>query len=367
MLKSAPPTLLITSFHPGGIGRIGAGEALTNELVQGLLHANTALVIYCVAPNSQRRNPEVAQQCLAYIERPHNLWGALAGIAQAAWEGGLLSPWFFSRVSKQHVSEVQEIVDQYKVSRIWLNFPSALGFASHLSGYSLSYMVHDVVSQRIERRFLLRLSLPMVKKMEFKLLSKVSHCRVLSVKDSDLLREGGYQAEIEVAPPSQISAGEVFGARPIEDVIDGFQGHRNIVFFGNMGRIENHLSMLYFLVFSYRRLRSRHKNLQLWILGLSPRLTLRLLGGLLPGVRVTGAVDDPTAAFRAADLCIAPVRYGAGVKIKVLQMLQSGATVYASHIAAEGIAAHPKLHAFDDDDLPKAIGLFLAAREAESA
>ncbi len=48
--------------------------------------------------------------------------------------------------------------------------------------------------------------------------------------------------------------------------------------------------------------------------------------------------------FQKADLSVAPLLYGAGVKIKVLQMLEAGATVVATEVGAEGIESHKKLH-----------------------
>ncbi|WP_213731113.1 glycosyltransferase family 4 protein, partial [Citrobacter freundii] len=91
-------------------------------------------------------------------------------------------------------------------------------------------------------------------------------------------------------------------------------------------------------------IRKQNPHIHLWILGLAPRNLLKLIGMCVSNVHVVGAVSDPTLAFQKADLSVAPLLYGAGVKIKVLQMLEAGATVVATEVGAEGIESHKNLH-----------------------
>jgi glycosyltransferase involved in cell wall biosynthesis len=365
-MRMGKPTLLITSFHPSGSGNIGAGEAISKDLVEDLLGTGGELVVLCFAPPNQSADPTLVSRCLAYHQHPHGIFNALSGIATAPWPRGLFSPWFFTRVSRRNVSEVKRVKDRYDIGDIWLNFPSSLGFSSHLQGESLSYLLHDVVGQRIGRRFFLRLLLPMVRRTEAELLLNISSCRVLSDKDSRLLAELGYAGTTAVQPPRNIAAGQVAGGVSVTEVLKDFHGHKNLVFFGNMGRSENHTSIMHFLLFAFPRIYKQHKDVQLWILGLSPHWTLRLAARLCGGVRVVGAVDDPAPAFRAADICIAPIRQGAGVKIKVLQMLEAGAKVIASAVAAEGIPSHENLQVLAYEDIPNAVNSFLDRIEARS-
>lgn len=366
IVRMGKPTLLITSFHPSGSGTIGAGEAISKDLVDDLLDSGNALVVLCFAPPNQSADPTLVSRCLAYHQYPHSILNALSGIATAPWQKGLFSPWFFTRVSRRNVSEVRRVKDQYDIGEIWLNFPSSLGFSDHLQGESLNYLLHDVVCQRIGRRFFLRLLLPMVRRTEAELLLNISSCRVLSAKDSRLLSEIGYAGTTAVHPPRNIAAGQVSGGVSVTEILKGFHGHKNLVFFGNMGRSENHTSIMHFLFFAFPKIYRQHRDAQLWILGLSPHWTLRLVARLFGGVRVVGPVDDPAPAFRAADICIAPLRQGAGVKIKVLQMLEAGAKVIASVVAAEGIPSHKNLHVLAYEDIPNAVNSFLARIEARS-
>jgi GT2 family glycosyltransferase/glycosyltransferase involved in cell wall biosynthesis len=55
------------------------------------------------------------------------------------------------------------------------------------------------------------------------------------------------------------------------------------------------------------------------------------------GVRVVGYVDDLAATYASARVAIAPIRFGAGVKIKTIEALQHGVPVVATTTGAEGI------------------------------
>ena len=76
-----------------------------------------------------------------------------------------------------------------------------------------------------------------------------------------------------------------------------------------------------------------------------PGIRCQLVGADLPanwragqgGVDAVGAVADLSAVFRAVRLTIAPLRYGAGLKAKVMESLAAGVPCVCSPIAAEGL------------------------------
>lgn len=347
--------LFITAFHPGGRGVIGAGEALSEDSLRALRSSGKTVHVLSLAPASQTANPEVVSLCQSYttLEQTalRNAWGVLWG----AGRGALFAPWLFARVTPRNIRTAREIIARFGIGEIRLDFPSTLAFAAHLRPLPIDYFVHDVVAQNIGRRRLLGMLSPLVGRIEGKLLSFVRRCLVLSQKDQDLLRGMAFTGEVILQPPVGIRVGEVFDARPVEELVKAFPGKKNLVFFGNMQRPENHWSILHFLLFAYPKIRRRHKDVRFWVVGLMPRLSLRLLGKVVPGVRVVGAVDDPYPAFKAAAVCVVPLRLGAGVKIKVLQMLDAGAKVVASTVGGEGIPASPNLTVVPYDEIPEAV------------
>lgn len=80
------------------------------------------------------------------------------------------------------------------------------------------------------------------------------------------------------------------------------------------------------------------------------------------GARVIGlgTVEDVDAVIAAADLCVAPLAAGAGVKTKVLHYVAQGRDVAGTPLAFEGIPALCALHEADLGRLPSLIAELLA-------
>ena len=357
-------TLFITAFHPGGIGFIGAGEAISEQHLKTLLGHGAEVHVICLAPAYQVANPAIVELCETYTSLVHTRWKALRALIYNRNQGSFIAPWFFTRVCRQNLEYIVAAIQQHDISHVHLDFPSCLGFSRMVGGLPIQYTMHDVVTQKIERKPLLKYVSKPVASIEYSLLSRVSKCYALSEKDASRCRTLGYEGEMEILAPSNNRVGIVTNGRPIQEVISQFKGKSNLVFFGNMRRQENHNSILKFLVTAYPGIWLKNRDVRLWILGLAPRWPLRLLGYLIPGIEVVGAVDDPTLAFQKATVCIAPVYYGAGVKIKVLQMLDAGASVIATAIGAEGIPDSDRLKVVENDQFTVEVNRFLSRHES---
>lgn len=360
-VKSPAKVLFLTSAHPGGQGVIGAGEGICEASLRALVDSGHEVHVMCFAAHNQTCNPEVVALCASYATWLHSpVQSVLAMVRGLRW-GSLFAPWFFTRVSPRNVRVVSLALVQHDIHKVWIDFPSSLGFAPLLSECQTDYFVHDVVSQKVGRKWPQAMLKPLVELVERRLMSFVLRCLVLSEKDAGLLRELGFGGEIVISPPKNLKVGSVPNAVPVSTVLAGFAGGMNLVFFGNMGRSENHWSMVHFLLFTYPAILRVHPQTRLWILGLGPRPLLKLVARWIGGTRVVGAVDDPTQAFVEATLCIAPVRYGAGVKIKVLQMLEAGARVVATPIGAEGVAANANLIVAEERSFADVVNTSLGA------
>lgn len=354
-IETAGTVLFITSAHPGGGGVIGAGEGISESSVRTLVALGHTVHVLCFAAPNQNSNPAVVRLCASYTTWNHSPAQTVLAMLYGWRRGSVAAPWLFTRVSPRNVSAVKAALARHGIDRVWLDFPSSLGFAPWLGGEAATYFVHDVVSQKVGRKVLLALLEPVVKAIECRLVARVQRCVVLSDKDEGLLRTLGFSGEIALAPPQHLKVGVVEDAMPITQVLAGFSGNANLVFFGNMRRAENHWSLVHFVLWVYPTIRRARPDARLWILGLGPRRLLKWAARWAGGVNVVGAVDDPTQAFVQASLCIAPLRLGAGVKIKVLQMLEAGASVVATSVGAEGIPAQPRLRVVAERDFAEAV------------
>lgn len=90
-------------------------------------------------------------------------------------------------------------------------------------------------------------------------------------------------------------------------------------------------------------IRAAHPETSFAIVGRNPTEAVSNLSAL-PGVQVTGAVDDVRTWLAGADVVVAPLRIARGIQNKVLEAMAMAKPVVASAAAAEGIDAEHGKH-----------------------
>lgn len=126
----------------------------------------------------------------------------------------------------------------------------------------------------------------------------------------------------------------------IQDVqanIPPFSDRTGIVFIGAFPFHPNPDAMEYYYSDIRPLLSSKLPGVCTTVIGSSPPDWLLELDA--PDFKVTGYVPDVSPFFERSRLSIAPLRFGAGVKGKVILSMSFGVPVVASSIAAEGIPA----------------------------
>jgi sugar transferase (PEP-CTERM/EpsH1 system associated) len=111
-----------------------------------------------------------------------------------------------------------------------------------------------------------------------------------------------------------------------------------LVFTGNMDYWPNADAAIWFARDIMPRLRPSRPGLRFWIVGANPTADVVALAAL-PGIHVTGRVEDvrPYVAHAAAIVC--PLRIARGIQNKVLEGMAMGKPVIASPGAYEGVRA----------------------------
>jgi sugar transferase (PEP-CTERM/EpsH1 system associated) len=113
-----------------------------------------------------------------------------------------------------------------------------------------------------------------------------------------------------------------------------------IVFCGVMDYFPNVDAVCWFAREVLPLVRERVGEVQFDIVGGKPSEEVQSLAKL-PGVRVTGRVEDVRPYVRAADLSVAPIRIARGLQNKVLEAMAMGKAVLSTPEAFEGIEASP--------------------------
>jgi sugar transferase (PEP-CTERM/EpsH1 system associated) len=128
---------------------------------------------------------------------------------------------------------------------------------------------------------------------------------------------------------------------PAHDFANPFEtGTRALVFTGAMDYWPNVDAVTWFAREVFPELRRAHPEARFVIVGSRPAPQVRALASL-PGIVVTGFVEDVRPYLAHAALAVAPLRIARGIQNKVLEAMAMACTVVASPAAFTGIEAEP--------------------------
>lgn len=123
--------------------------------------------------------------------------------------------------------------------------------------------------------------------------------------------------------------------REIPGRTKGFEGRKNILFIGGYVHKPNVDAVLYFVREIWPIVAESLRDCEFWIAGSNVPAELEELAGAR--IKVIGYVADLTQIFSECKISVAPLRYGAGVKGKVITSLSYGVPCVATSIASEGM------------------------------
>jgi sugar transferase (PEP-CTERM/EpsH1 system associated) len=110
-----------------------------------------------------------------------------------------------------------------------------------------------------------------------------------------------------------------------------------VAFTGAMDYFPNADGALYFARDIFPRIRSIYPEARFYIVGSNPSTKVRKLADL-PGVIVTGSVEDVRPFLAQCQVAVVPLRIAQGIQNKILEALAMGIPVVATPRAAEGLA-----------------------------
>ncbi len=129
-----------------------------------------------------------------------------------------------------------------------------------------------------------------------------------------------------------------------------FSERRDLLFVGAFPHHPNVDGMRYFVDDIQALLEARLQDAKTYVVGTDPPAWLQARAA--ERLIITGHVPDLTPYLHRCKLSIAPLRYGAGVKGKVVLSMSHGVPVVGSAVAAEGIPITPGRDMLIGDDPP---------------
>jgi glycosyltransferase involved in cell wall biosynthesis len=116
-----------------------------------------------------------------------------------------------------------------------------------------------------------------------------------------------------------------------------------LLFTGVMAYVPNADAVQFFAHDILPLVHRRFPEAEFWIVGANPPASVQALAAI-PGVHVTGEVKDIREHLAAADIFVCPLRYGAGVKNKILSALSMELPVIATPVSLYGLETQTGVH-----------------------
>lgn len=254
-------------------------------------------------------------------------------------------PYFYEGLRrKKYFKDIKRFIDHFcRDNNISLIYAGSLEATQFCFGNSLPLIsdVHDAISLLAKRSAEFEKS--PIKKL--KLLSE-SHC--IKRYESRCCKESNFYVVNSSEDEKYLSKFlDKAKLRIIENGVDfsyfKYRFNREmknkiLVFTGDMSYSPNEDAVLYFSSRIFPSLKERHPNLQFNIVGKNPTQPVKDLENI-QGITVKGFVKDLRPHIREALAYVSPLRYGTGMKNKILESMALGTPVLASAISCEGISA----------------------------
>jgi GT2 family glycosyltransferase/glycosyltransferase involved in cell wall biosynthesis/SAM-dependent methyltransferase len=246
------------------------------------------------------------------------------------------------------------------VRDIWLARPEVaekvLPFLRALTNARIIYYTHDLHYLRMERQAELLSSAKLkveaekvkaeaakFKATESDIFHKVDHVTTPSVVEAEIVRKLSPETPVTALPPYHYDTAEI-----LTYDAEHFSGLSDIIFVGGFPHVPNVDAALFIVNEVMPLVWEKYPEVRLLLIGYAPPIEVQALAG--PRVLVTGQVPKLESFFCAARVFLGALRYGAGVKGKIVEALRMGLPVVTTSVGAEGIGMEPGYHAVIAED-----------------
>lgn len=141
-----------------------------------------------------------------------------------------------------------------------------------------------------------------------------------------------------------------------------FEGRNHFITIGNFLHEPNYNAVLYLKETIWPLIRKLLPKAELHIYGAYASEKVNQLHNEKQGFLVKGFTEDVDAVMQIAKVCLAPIRFGAGLKGKLMDAMKNGTPCVTSTIGAEGMFGNMEANGFIEDNpgvfVNKAIVLF---------
>lgn len=300
--------LMVSAFPPC---QKTAGEDYTRLLLFDLVEKGCHIdLIYAEYPGHEAEIPDqvkilqtLSPSLINCIKRPY------------------VHPFFSRRYNVKIRKMIQQIAEEYDM--LYFDFTQVHYYAKFIKHPCKVLMCHDVIYQKYARKTGV-INTSWIKYWEKKLLLTAKESFTFSKKDSDVIEK---MYRIKTIPINFYLKTEKFEYSKRVKVAD------KMCFYGAWNRAENIEAIEMFIDKIFPLLKKK-KRFEVIGGGMSRQLKEKLEN---IGFECLGFVENPLLNLAECQALIAPLKQGAGVKVKVIDSLTVGLSVIGTVVAFEGI------------------------------
>ena len=147
-----------------------------------------------------------------------------------------------------------------------------------------------------------------------------------------------------------------------QESLPSYQNRDHFITIGNFQHEPNFNSVLYLKEAIWPLIKKQLPKAEMHIYGAYASQKVNQLNNKKEGFLIKGFTDDVNEAIQKAKVCLAPIRFGAGLKGKLVDAMQNGTPCVTTSVGAEGMFGDKYPNGFIEDDTQefanKAVELF---------
>ncbi len=257
----------------------------------------------------------------------------------------LYGPWY-AQHWQEWISDNQKYIDFAFLNRPHIAV-KYIDFLKEKTGIKCIYYGHDLHFLRLKREYELTGDAEKLKESEAWKEKELYLMRNADISYYPSCVEVEEIRQLDPEIPAKAITAYAYKTFP-EDIPKDFAKREGLLFVGGFGHPPNIDAVLWFAKEIYPKIREK-REIPFYIVGSKPTAeVLRLDGG---GITVKGFVSEEELQelYRTCRLVTIPLRYGAGVKGKVVEALYYGTPMVTTSVGAEGIEGIEQVVNIADD------------------
>ena len=133
-------------------------------------------------------------------------------------------------------------------------------------------------------------------------------------------------------------------------VLPKFEDRNHFITIGNFLHEPNYNAVLYLKETIWPLIRKQLPKAELHIYGAYATQKVNQLHNEKEGFLIKGFTEDVNVVMKAAKMCLAPIRFGAGLKGKLIDAMKNGTPCLTSTVGAEGMFGDIEFNGFIEDN-----------------